>query len=120
MIETKMVPGTNIVEMTIEGKVSTMEFDETLRVFEEAIKQHGSIKVLERVGELGTPPIPWSRFWEDIKFGFEHLRDISVVAVVSDQRWISGWVKMFKPLLKADIRMFKEAELEKARQWLGQ
>lgn len=119
MIEVDMIPGTNIVEMSIKGSATVEEFDAALDVFNRAIAEHGSIKVLERVGKLDTPPIPWSRLWDDIKFGFEHLGDITHVAVVADQSWISSWIKVLNPLLKADIRSFKTADIEQARAWLS-
>lgn len=118
MIEVKPIPDTNILEMSFEGSATAEEFDEALRTFNTAIREHGSIKVLERIGDLNTPPIPWSKFWDDIKFGFEHLSNMTHVAVVTDQGWISAWVKMLNPLFKAEIKMFKLGELEQAREWL--
>ncbi|HTN33392.1 MAG TPA: STAS/SEC14 domain-containing protein [Marinobacter sp.] len=118
MIETYVVPGTNIVSMSVEGSISAPEFDNALAVFKQAIDEHGSIRVLERIGALGMPPVPWSRFWADIRFGFAHLGDISHVAVVSDHRWISAWVGMLGPLLKPEVQMFSLEEEDKARKWL--
>ncbi|ADJ27387.1 STAS/SEC14 domain-containing protein [Nitrosococcus watsonii] len=118
MIKVEPIPGTNIVEMSFEGSATAEEFDQALRTFNAAIREHGSIKVLERIGDLDTPPIPWSKFWDDIKFGFEHLSDMTHVAVVADQSWISAWVKVLNPLFKAEIKLFKLEELEQAREWL--
>lgn len=118
MIEAKPIPDTNIIDMFVEGSATAEEFDAALRIFETEIKQHGSIKVLERIGDLDMPPIPWSRIWKDVKFGFEHLSDITHIAVVADQSWISAWVKALNPLFKADIKMFKRTDLEIARAWL--
>ena len=119
MIKVTQVPGTNIVEMEINGTISTAEFDSALEELDSAIKQHGKIKILERIGDLGTPPIPWSKFWDDIKFGFEHLKDITHAAVVADQGWVSPYVKLLNPLFKAEFRSFNLSELESAREWLS-
>ena len=73
---------------------------------------------MERIGKLDVPPIPMSKFWDDIKFGFDHLSDISHIAIIAEQDWISAWVKALNPLLKAEIKMFQKTELEQARQWL--
>jgi hypothetical protein len=118
MIELTQIPNTNIVEMEIAGSVSAEEFDRVLAELEEIITQHGSIRVLEIIGTLDTPPIPWSRFWDDIRFGFEHLGDISHAAVVADQGWIRRYVNFLDPLLKPEIKTFKLPELEVAREWL--
>ncbi len=119
MITVNEVPGTNILEMEIDGAISPEEFDQALEKFDVAIKQHGSVKVLELIGEIGTPPIPWSRFWDDIKFGFEHLSDISHIAVVADQSWITAYVRLVNPFFRAEVKAFQRAELEEAREWLG-
>lgn len=118
MIDVKTIPGTNIVEMFAEGSVTAYEFDTALERFDAAIREHGSIRVLEEIGELDTPPIPWSKVWDDVKFGFEHLSDVSHVAVVADQSWISAWVKALNPLFKPEMKVFPRADLDLARDWL--
>lgn len=118
MIEITPVADSNILEMTFSGSVTAEEFDAALATFDAAIKQHGSIRVLENIGELDMPPIPLSRVWDDVKFGFEHLADISHVAVVADQGWIAAWIKVLGPLLRLDVKMFKSTELDAARAWL--
>ncbi|MCF7982924.1 MAG: STAS/SEC14 domain-containing protein [Thiohalocapsa sp.] len=118
MVKIRQEPGTNIVEMEIEGAMTAQEFDDALAQFKSAIDEHGSIRVLEIIGSLGTPPVPWSKFWEDVKFGFEHLGDISHAAVVADQGWIGIYTKMLDPLLKAEIKWFKRSDLPAAREWL--
>ena len=120
MIEIQKHPDSNIVEMTLTGFVTAQEFDDTLAQLKSAIERHGRIRVLEDIGELDTPPIPWSKFWEDVKFGFEHLSDMTHMAVVADQGWIGAYVRMLSPLLKAEIKHFKRGELEAARAWLEQ
>jgi len=55
-----------------------------------------------------------------IKFSFEHLSDITHVAVVADQGWIGVYVNMLNPLMKAELKHFKRPELEVAQSWLAQ
>ena len=118
MITVRQIDDTNIVEMEIDGTITADDFDNALAKFNDAINQHGSIRVLELVRTIGTPPIPWSKLWDDIKFGFEHLRDITHAAVVADQAWIAVYVKVLNPLFKAEFKVFKLSELEEAREWL--
>ncbi|MCG6943177.1 MAG: STAS/SEC14 domain-containing protein [Thiohalocapsa sp.] len=120
MISVRQTPDSNIVEVEITDSITAQEFDDALAALKEAIGQHGHIRVLELVGELDTPPIPWNRFWADIKFGFEHLSDITHAAVVADQGWIATYVNMLNPLFKAEFKPFKHAELAAARAWLEQ
>jgi hypothetical protein len=120
MIEVREQPGTNIVEMTVSGSITAQEFDDALAVFKGAIERHGRIRVLENVGELETPPVPWTKLWEDVKFSVKHLSDVTHVAVVADQGWIGAYVNMLNPALKAELKHFKRTELDVARTWLAQ
>lgn len=73
MIDVQEHPDSNIVEMEVAGAVTAQEFDDTLAKLEAAIARHGRIRLLERIGELDTPPIPWSKLWADVKFSFERM-----------------------------------------------
>jgi hypothetical protein len=117
MIEIQEHPDSNIVEMTLSGSVTAQEFDDTLTRFKTAIERHGRIRLLEDIGELDTPPIPLTKLWADVKFSFEHLSDVTRVAVVADQGWIGTYVNMLNPLMKAELKHFKRAELDIARSW---
>jgi hypothetical protein len=118
MIQVQEHPDSNIIEITVSGSVTAQEFDDTLATLNSAIERHGSIRVLEAIGELDTPPIPWSKLWEDVKFGFGHLGDLTRVAVVADQGWIAAFVNMLSPLMKAEVKHFKHAERDLALDWL--
>ena len=116
MIELHEVPGTNVLELTIDGGISGPEFDAMLARFEAAIVQHGKIRVLEIVRSLGG--IPPSKLWEDIKFGFKHMRDVERAAIVADPKWIEIFANLINPFFSADIHYFNTAEIDKAREWL--
>jgi len=120
MIDVHEQPNSNIVEMTVSGSITAQEFDNALATMTDAIKRHGRIRLLENVGELETPPIPWNKLWDDVKFSFEHLSDITHVAVVADQGWIGAYVNMLNPMMKAELKHFKRPELEVAQSWLAQ
>ncbi len=118
MFEIHEVPGTNILEFVIDGAVTGPEFDDAIARFEAAIATHGKIRVLEHVRSLGG--IPPSRWWEDVKFGFQHVRDIERAAVVGDPKWIEVFANLVNPFFSADIRYFHSVDIEKARAWLGE
>jgi len=120
MIDVHEQPNSNIVEMTVSGSITAQEFDNALATMTDTIERHGRIRLLENIGELDTPPIPWNKLWDDVKFSFEHLSDITHVAVVADQGWIGAYVNMLNPLMKAEFKHFKRPELEVARIWLAQ
>jgi hypothetical protein len=116
MIELHLVPGTNVYELTIDGAISAEEFDAMLVRFEEAIAQHGKVRVLEEIRELGG--IPPSKVWEDLKFGFRHMRDVERAAVVAKQKWIEVVGSLLNPFISAEVRYYKPEEREIARAWI--
>ncbi len=112
------VSGTNIIEITVDGKIGPAEFDGLVRKFEEAIERHGTVRVLERVKSFGGMPL--GTWWEDFRFGVRHWSDVERAAVVADKTWIAVWTRMIKPFLKCEVRYFGSAEIEEARAWLGE
>ena len=118
MIDYRDQPDNNIVEFTIDGKITREEFDALAGRLEAKIKQHGSVRVLEEVRSLGG--IEPSVFWEDAKFGFRHLNDISSAVVVADQKWIEWVTKIVKPFVRCPVEVFHRDQIEQARQWLHQ
>lgn len=118
MISIHEVPGTKIIELVIDGPVSAAEFDEIVARLEAAIATHGKIRVLELVKELGG--VPPSKWWDDLKFGYRHMRDIQRAAIVAEQRWLEVFANLVNPFFSADLKYFKRAEIDKARAWLAE
>lgn len=116
MIELHEVPDTNVYELVIDGAIGAAEFDAMLVQFEMAIAKHGKIRVLEEIRELGG--IPPTKLWEDLKFGFRHMRDIERAAVVARQKWIEVLGNLIHPFISADVRYYQPSELEEARAWV--
>ena len=116
MIAYHEVPGTNLVELTIDGKIGEDEFDEVLSTFEASIGTHGKIRLLEHIHDFGG--MPPSKYWDDLKFGFKHLGDISHAAIVAHETWVEALTKIANPFTSAEVRDFDSAELDEARRWL--
>ncbi len=118
MIELHEVPGTNVLELSIDGRIGAAEFDDLIARMEAAITRHGKIRVLELVRSLGG--IPPSKWWEDVKFGFKHMRDIERAAIVADPKWIEVFANLMNPFFSAEVRYFKTNKIDEARQWLAE
>jgi len=114
--EYKEDPDSNIVELVIDGKVTKAEFDDIAAKMEAKIKKHGKIRLLKDIRHYGF--IEFSALWDDIKFGFGHLKDIEKAAAVGDQKWLAFATKMTSPLLKCEVRHFDREHIEDARRWL--
>ncbi|WKE65396.1 STAS/SEC14 domain-containing protein [Gallaecimonas kandeliae] len=60
-----------------------------------------------------------SAAWEDVKLGFKHLGGWEKMALVSDVHWIRGAFRLFGALIPGQLRVFHNAQLDDAIQWLG-
>lgn len=116
MIDYKEDDSNQIVELTVEGQVTTADFDAMAQRLESFVKRHGSIRMLEVIKDFrGIEP---TLFWRDMSFAFRHMRSFSRVAVVTDTTWIKLWTTMVAPFMACEIEQFGLDEIDKARAWL--
>ena len=57
--------------------------------------------------------------WSDARIGIKHLTRFSRVAVVSDVPWIRHAVRLFAPMMPAEVDVFADGELEAAKAWIS-
>lgn len=118
MIRYEEHPTQGFVELTIDGKVDRESFEEVVSQLGPFMEQRGKVGVLKNIQSFGG--IAPAVLWDDIKFGFAHLKNVGPVAVVSDKKWIAAWTKLAAPFWASEVRFFESGELAQARQWLGE
>lgn len=116
MIDIDAHQTSNTVELTIDGNITTEEFDGFIAKLDAVIKQHGKVRILEHIVKLGT--IPPSRVIQDISFVVRHRKDFERVAVVGDQAWLGLVATLAKPFVAGDLKRFKSEQIDEARAWL--
>jgi len=70
------------------------------------------------VFDSGFSSYPGNAMWDDLRFGFSHFGDFGKIAIVSDISLLRHGVKLFGPLMRADICVFHANELEQAYEWI--
>ncbi len=55
--------------------------------------------------------------WEDAKLGFEHMRSMARMALVSDLGWVQHLASMFGWMVPGDFRRFPRSDLPQAKAW---
>lgn len=115
MIDFKKVPDSNIVEITIDGRLSREQMKDVTARLGAMIEMHGKIRVIEVIRSFGGMD-PMS-FWDDIRFSIGHYNDFERCAVVADEPWIEWWTKAVRPLLPCEVRLFGLDEIDEAREW---
>lgn len=118
MIQFEEHPELGYVELTLEGKVDRESFEELVSKLGPLMDERGKVGILERIVSFGG--IAPSVLWDDIKFGFRHLKHVGPVAVVSDKKWIEVWTKLASPFWRTEVRFFGANELDEARAWLAE
>ncbi len=81
MIEYRNNTDNNIVEITVEGKITEADFDQVITQLKADIEKHGKLRILEEIRSFtGIDPIV---LWKDAKLGFAHVNDFTHAAVVN-------------------------------------
>ncbi|MGN6619600.1 MAG: STAS/SEC14 domain-containing protein [Sphingomonas sp.] len=109
-------PTSGIVEFTVEDGVTRADYDAVVREMEGAIATFGKLRLVEVIKDIGA--IDSSIWWQDIKWAYAHLGDITRCAVVTDKGWIGPITRAVGGLLSAEIRVFPLAAIEEARDWV--
>ncbi|MDZ7643142.1 MAG: STAS/SEC14 domain-containing protein [Woeseiaceae bacterium] len=117
MLTFRDIPNSNVVEFTVDGHITRDEFDAVRTVLDRKIADYGSVAVLEEIRDIGK--IPPSVLWEDLKWVFRHLKQVSQAAVVCDADWVEKLVEVMRPLVTAEVRHFGLDEIDEARDWLA-
>ncbi len=84
---------------------------------EAAIARHGKLRVPYRIGAYFHGFTPGAT-WDDMRLGWSHLHAWERVAVVTDNAWIAGTLRLLLFALPVPAKLFALAESALARDWL--
>lgn len=109
----------NVVGISVRGVITAKDYSETITpLIEGKLKGGGKIGFLYHIGpefEAFTPGAAWS----DARVGLMNLTGFSRIAVVSDLPWIRHGMRIFAPLVPAEVHVFPEADLDAAKSWVA-
>ena len=115
-VELHAETGTNVVDVTLSGKLHREDYASFVPEVERLVKEHGKVRMICRLTDFHG----WTMgaVWEDIKFDWRHFSDIERVAFVGDKRWEAGMATFCKPFTRATVRYFDAADAEQAVEWI--
>ena len=116
MLTYKEYDNAKAVEIVLEGRVSTQEFDTLAERLETFIGRHGRVRVLEIVKDFEG--MDASAVWHDIKFSLRHLKDFSRCAIVASTDTHHLWSSLVAPFMSCEVEHFAPGEEDTARDWL--
>ena len=103
-----------------EGKVTGKDYENVLiPAIEEKLKTHKKIRLFYQLGE-DFDRFDLAAMVDDAKVGMKHLSAWEKIAFVSDHHLINGFVKFFGYILPYKMKVFKNSELEEAKNWIVQ
>lgn len=116
MIVYKNNPDNNIVELTVEGKITEADFDRVVVQIKANLETHGRLRLLEEICSFEGMDL--ITLWKDAQFGLSHIGDFTHVAVVADAEWMRTISTAADHVLSAKVKAFERSQIEAARDWL--
>lgn len=107
----------DVLGLSVEGVVTARDYAETVvPMIDARLARHPAISLVYRIGpefEAWTA----GAVWNDALVGLKHLTAFRRVAVVSDIGWIRHAVRLFAPMIPAEVQVFGDAALAEAKAW---
>jgi hypothetical protein len=109
----------NVIGFSAYGKVTAEDYERHIvPAVEEALAKNDKVRLLYQLGE-DFDGFEAGAIWEDAKVGLSHLAAWERIAVVTDLEWLRSVTKAFGFAMPGEVRVFSNAELEGARDWLA-
>ncbi len=109
----------SILGVSAEGKITGSDYEIILiPAVEEKFKTNKKVNLLYHLGKEFSG-FELSAILDDTKIGMKHLSSWGRIALVSDHEIINTFAKFFGYLLCCEIRVFKDAKLAEAKEWVS-
>ena len=109
----------HVVGFRARGTVTAKDYaSEIAPAIEAQFARLGKVRFVYHMGEDFTG-FEAGAVWDDAKLGFKHIRDWEKIAIVSDVGWVRAAVQIFRPVIPAHVRVFHNAELPAATEWVA-
>lgn len=108
--------GGEFLNIHVSGKLVKADYAEFVPAFDQAIKEHGKVRVLFEMEDFHGWDV--GAAWEDLKLDLAHFNDIDRLAMVGENKWHNRLAVFFKPFTRAEVRYFDRANMATARVWL--
>lgn len=107
----------NVVGLTIDGKITDEELDAVVSRFEKKFESYEKVRLYAEMKNFGGMEI--KAFFKDLKFGLTNFSRFEREAVVTDAEWAQQFATISDPLVPTvDVKAFSYAEKEEAKAWI--
>ena len=109
----------HVVGIVASGQVDANDYETVIiPAIESALSSHERIRMLYQLGPEFTGYTSGA-MWDDIKVGLGHLKAWERIAVVTDEGWVAGAVRLFGFAMPCPVRVFSNKEFSEARLWIA-
>ncbi|MCG6939815.1 MAG: STAS/SEC14 domain-containing protein [Thiohalocapsa sp.] len=109
----------NVIGFSAHGKVTGADYEQhVVPAVEEVLMAHDKIRLLYQLGD-DFEGFDVGALWEDTKVGLSHLAAWERIALVTDVDWLRTTAKAMGFMMPGEVRVFTNAEMDAAREWLS-
>ncbi len=118
MIETMNGLPDEVLGIRATGRITAADYETVVvPAVENRLRRHDRIRLLYYIGPE-FEGIDAHAVWDDAKVGLMHLGAWERMAVVTDVEWIRAASRFFGFMMPAEVRVFDNARLDEARDWI--
>lgn len=106
----------NVLGYHWSGTLTQPEVKEIHREIEQALEEHGSVRLLMEIGEVSMPE-PQAAL-EDLKLTPEYLTKVDRFAIVGDASWQKWLTRLTGAVSRGEAKYFEAGRLADAWAWV--
>jgi hypothetical protein len=109
-----------VVGVEADDKVTADDYEQVLVPAVEAARAKsgdGRVRMLYVLAH-DFPDYTAGAAWEDSKLGLGHLRSWERIAIVTDADWLHRAIHGLGWMMPGEVKIFRRAELDDAREWV--
>lgn len=116
MIEYSNNPNNNVVEITVEGKITAADFKSLMAKADADFEKYGKLRVLEDIRNFeGIDPMAlWTAFQQ-----IRRIYDVTHAAIVVDAKWLRAIAEAISGIYPFEMKVFERSLIEEAKFWLA-
>lgn len=109
----------HVVGIVASGQVNANDYETVIMpAIESALRAHERIRMLYQLGPAFTV-FTTGAMWDDMRVGIAHLKAWERIAVVADEGWVVGAIRLFGFAMPCPVRIFSNKEFAEAVNWIS-
>jgi hypothetical protein len=109
----------NAIGISASGQVTALDYQERIvPAIEAVLARHDKVRILYQLTD-GFSGFEAGAMWEDAKVGLGHRTAWERIALVTDVHWLRVATQAFGFVMPGELRVYANAQLQEARDWIA-